>query len=242
MTCDHDKSTGITVAIETSVTHGSVAVGRDDRCLESQAFTGPLRHAVEFLPTLASLCDRHDISPSQIETVCVSAGPGSFTGLRIGITAARMLALANGCRVVPVPSLQATAQNALDSAQPPQHVAVVIDAKRRRVYANAFTLNEEGVYLPDFEPAEVDPNSFLADLRRDTAVLGEGVARHAEAVEASGLPILPPELATPRAAWVYQLGRRLAFNTPIIEPRSLVPTYVRLPEAEERWTQRHPAD
>ena len=128
------------LAIETSGASGSVAIGRGRNLLGAQRFTRPRAHAAEFLPSIETLCREHGIKPAEIAWVFVSAGPGSFTGLRIGITAARTLALAVGARIVALPTLEVIAQNALDLAEPPPRVAVMLDAKRARVYTATFSL------------------------------------------------------------------------------------------------------
>ncbi|MGB2984947.1 MAG: tRNA (adenosine(37)-N6)-threonylcarbamoyltransferase complex dimerization subunit type 1 TsaB [Phycisphaerae bacterium] len=238
------------LAFETSSAIGSVALGCGDEIIETRELSGPRRHAVEFLPTVDAICKAHAIEPASVRRVYVSSGPGSFTGLRIGITAARMIAFANGASLVGVPTLDVIAQNALfagqdenltDPAQPPGCVVVVLDAKRGRVYAAAF-VHKVNRYVPTCEPVEADPAQFLADHASrggPCAVMGEGVLYHRAAVEASGLPILPELLYPPRAGTVYRLGLARARQGEFSKPRTLIPTYVRLPEAEEKWQQRH---
>lgn len=240
------------LALETSGDMGSVALGRGAEVLETRLLGGPRRHAVEFLPTVAAICKAHAVEPATIRRVYVSSGPGSFTGLRIGITAARMIALAGGASVIAVPTLEVIAQNAALAAGeplglkpsacsvPPDRVVVVLDAKRGRVYAAAFVRRDNG-YAATGDPVEADPVSFLASQAaqgQSCAVLGEGIRYHLKAVEASGWPILPESLYRPRAETVYRLGLARAGEGRFDDRRTLVPTYVRPPEAEERWEQR----
>ncbi len=133
------------------------------------------------------------------------------------------------------------AQNAASDDSPPERVVAMVDAKRRRVYADAFVRDDSGVYGSVAEPMEVDPAAILAKQPAGCAVVGEGVAKYRDVVEKSGLRILPDSLGTPRAEVVYELGSRAAVAELPINPRDLVPTYVRLPEAEERWAQRQAA-
>jgi tRNA threonylcarbamoyladenosine biosynthesis protein TsaB len=225
------------LAFETSSAWGCVALGRGTGILGIRTFSAPRRHANEFLSAIDELCTEHAVAPNAVRFVYVSAGPGSFTGLRIGITAARAIALATGAKVVAVPSLEVVAQNAADAPTPPEQLAVILDAKRKRVYAATFTRREEA-YVPVTEPAEVDPAEFLAAQEPSCAVFGEGVAYHREAVEASGLPILPEEFHRPRAKTVYRLGTERARQGRFDDPRQLIPIYIRPPEAEEKWQQR----
>ncbi len=178
--------------------------------------------------------------PGQVGGVYVSSGPGSFTGLRIALTAARMLALATGASIVPVPTLEVIAQNAADAHQQPNRVAVILDAKRSRVYAAAFVRHHDR-YVCETGPVEADPSEFLAiqyALDPSSAVLGWGVFEHRESVEASGLVVLEESLHDPRAETVYRLGRWRADEGRFADRRTVVPIYVRPPEAEEKWAQR----
>jgi tRNA threonylcarbamoyladenosine biosynthesis protein TsaB len=225
------------LALETSGPLGSAALGRGGDILETRLLAEPRTHARDFLPSIDALCRAHSVRPEMVRRVYVSAGPGSFTGLRIGITAARMIALAGGVQVVAVPTLEVIAQNALGAAEPPEQVAVILDAKRGRTYAALFARSVDG-YAATGNPAEVDPRDFLSGRGPGWAVLGEGVACHREAVEASGLRVLPGSLWPPSASTVYRLGHSRAERGEFDDPHTLVPIYVRPPEAEEKWEQR----
>ena len=159
------------LAFETSGMQGSVALGRGAEILGAQAFTGPRTHAIEFLPAVNALCRLWAVTPSDIRWVYVSAGPGSFTGLRIGITAARIIAFATGARIMAVPTLEGIAQNALEVPDPPERVVVILDAKRSRVYAATF-VRRDGRYEPETEPVEADPVTYLAERARIPADAG----------------------------------------------------------------------
>ena len=225
------------LAFETSSAVGSVAIGRGAEVLESRTLSRPKAHAVEFLPTIKALCEAHQVEPTHIKRVYVSAGPGSFTGLRMGVTAARMIALGVGTRVVGVSTLEVIAQNALDADPPPSRVAVVLDAKRNRVYTAAF-VRRGGAYVAMSQAIEADPFQFLAAQPDDCAVLGEGVLYHRPAIETSNRRILPESLYRPRAETVYRLGFDRAERGEFSDPRTLVPTYIRPPEAEEVWERK----
>jgi tRNA threonylcarbamoyladenosine biosynthesis protein TsaB len=252
MSAGHENAA---LAIETSSASGSVAIGRGGQLLGAIRFTQPRAHAAEFLPSIDGLCREHRIKPDEIGYVFVSAGPGSFTGLRIGITAARTLALAIGARIVALPTLEVIAQNALDLPNAPPRVCVILDAKRSRVYTASFELqhnpdSQGGLkgckdvrlarwYAPLDQPHEADPIAYFTSLPRNCAVLGEGVLYHQAAVNGSSLRALPTELFPPRVETVYQLGLERAANGLFVAPRDLVPVYIRPPEAEEVWAARH---
>jgi len=226
------------LALETSGAHGGVALGRGPKILRTGAFSGPRRHATELLPLLEALCSSAAVEPRSLGRVYVSAGPGSFTGLRIGITVARMLALAAGAKIVAVPTLEVIAQNAAEALHPPDHLAVILDAKRKRAYAASFR-RTDALYAPTSAPAEINPDEFLSSQPPGCAIMGEGIAHHGAAVAASGLRVLPRHLHAPRCEVVYQLGSARAARGLFDDPRTLIPIYIRPPEAEEKWEQKH---
>ncbi len=227
------------LALETSSDIGSAALGLAGKVVDSVTLSGPRRHAAEFLPAIADLCSRRSVSPQALRTVFVSRGPGSFTGLRIGVTVARMLGFAGGVRVVTVPTLDVIAQNALDVPDRPSRLAVMVDAKRHHVYAALFAYRGDR-YETMAQPEEVAPEGFLNEHGgTGGAVVGDGASLHADAIHAAGWTVLPESLFRPRAETVFSLGAELEAAGSFTDYRSLVPTYIRPPEAEEKWRQRN---
>ncbi len=237
METENRRNPVYSLAFETSSSIGSVALGRDGEMLQAHTFTGSRKHAVEFLPAVADLCARHSVAPSAIRTIVVSSGPGSFTGLRIGITAARMLAMACDASIVSVPTLQVIAQNAATLPAPPKSVAVLLDAKRQRVFGAVFSLQGDA-YVPETEAAEWEPLRFLKAQGPACAVMGEGVTYHRHAVESSGLTVLPHSVDAPHAETLLRLGAARARQRLFEDRHTLIPLYVRPPEAEEKRLQR----
>lgn len=225
------------LALETSGAWGSVALGIGPELRATRSLAAPRQYAAEFLPTIEALCGTADVSPADIRFVFVSSGPGSFTGLRIGVTAARMIALAHDAQLVAVSTLEAIAQNAIDAVPTVEHVAVVLDAKRSNVYA-AWYRRIDSEMRPMAEAAEVEPFAFLSGLPADCVVIGEGVTYHRAAIERAGRSILPEPLWPSRAETVYRLGYAGAQAGRFIDRRNLIPVYIRPPEAEEKFAAR----
>jgi tRNA threonylcarbamoyladenosine biosynthesis protein TsaB len=234
------------VAIETTGRQGSVAVAGGDVILDVVRFAADLQHAVELMPAIDRLCRLVEWRPDQVEEIYVSAGPGSFTGCRIGVTAARALAQAIGAKIVRVPTVDVLACNALALDTPPEHVMVVLDAQRRQVYASVFDLVDDA-YVRRGEIQSGDPVRLLAGAPIPCGVLGEGIAYHRQAIEAwadaqgGGAVVLPESTWPAGADHVFRVGRRLALQGAYVSANQLVPIYIRLPEAEERWRQRRAA-
>ncbi len=229
------------LAFETSDTTSSMALGRGTEVLETRTLDEPMQHARLFLPTLAKLCKDFGVSPAHIRRIFVSVGPGSFTGLRVGIMTARIMGLCHDVDFIPVPTLEVIAQNALEADAVPQRVLVMLDAKRNHVYAGAFDRCDDG-FAAICEPTEADPVGFWSTYHtpqgRSCAVLGNGTLRYEELLTDAGATLLNHALALPRAQVVYGLGTAIAERNGAIQRRDLVPTYVRPPEAEEQWARR----
>lgn len=225
-------------ALETSGRVGSVAIARGPDVLAVSEFGANLRHAVELLPTLQRLCVTAGLPPSQLDEVYVSVGPGSFTGLRIGITAARTLAWSAGAAIVAVSTVDVIAQNALDHDPAPQALGVVLDAKRQRIFAAAMVKRGE-FYERTGDPREWSPAAFVASLPPGSGLMGEGVAYHRDSLRSPDVEVLPEALNRARAEVVHRLGYRRALVGQYDDVRMLVPVYIRPPEAEEVWQRKH---
>ncbi len=222
----------ISVAIETSGRIGGLAVGRADELLEAVELAATQRHASELMPMLDRLAQRHDFQPRHIGVVYVSIGPGSFTGLRIGVTVAKMLARTIGCRVVAVPTLDVVARNA-----PPNEneVAVCLNAKSGRSFTGFYKRLDDG-WERISEPALLAPPQIAEQGSEDFAILGDHLLPHDWP---RGVRLLDKALSVPRAEVVWELGRAMAQRGDFADAAALAPLYVRLPEAEEVWRRKN---
>jgi len=139
------------LAVETSSRIGSVAIALGEQILAEAAFSGPMRHSAELFPAIRSLLDRFSRKPQEIDHIYISVGPGSFTGLRIAVTMAKAMHLANPpqrTKIVAVDTLDVIAANAIDltAENPvqassderreasPEKIAAIIDAKRGQFF------------------------------------------------------------------------------------------------------------
>lgn len=226
--------------LDTSGRIGAVGLATAAGVVAGTHLPGTMRHAAELMPTLDGLLREQGWPADSLTDVFLTVGPGSFTGLRLGVSVARTLAWAAGARIVALPTLDVLARNALAISPPPPHVAVLLDAKRGQVFAACYAFDNGG-YVPVMDARLVEPGPFLSDCPRPLAVLGEGLPMHQEAVAASGAETLPPELWPGRAEHVFALGIEQARAGRYTPPGDLVPVYIRRPEMEERWEQRQAA-
>jgi tRNA threonylcarbamoyladenosine biosynthesis protein TsaB len=185
----------------------------------------PPGHSRELLPLVAELMEQAAVGWADVDGIAVGAGPGTFTGLRIGVATARALATAAGLPVHPVESLAALAAAA---APDEPRVLALIDAKRGELFAALF---EDGEHV--VEPFVARPEQLEERAGRELAgavAVGDGSLRFRENLEAAGVRVPPDgsELHVVRALHVC----RLAAEVPAQHPEGVLPTYIRDPDAE----------
>jgi tRNA threonylcarbamoyladenosine biosynthesis protein TsaB len=235
----------VSIAIETSCRHGGVALGISERLADKIDFDASSRHATHLVVRLRELLARQGLRAAQVNEVYVSAGPGSFTGVRVGITVARTLAQAvSGLRCVSVPSAYSVAQNAADLDW--RNLGVILDAKDELVYAQLFKRLDENKgpapagIGPAGEPAVMPLAEFIAHAPKPLTLIGEGLMYHKiDLAGWSDVTSADPSVYYPTAEGVWTVGRRLAAQGQFTEYHHLLPIYARRSEAERLWELRH---
>jgi tRNA threonylcarbamoyladenosine biosynthesis protein TsaB len=193
----------LTLAFDTATGVATSALVRDGEVLGERA-----SRAVRVLADAEELLETAGAEPRELSRLVVGTGPGSFTGVRMGLAAARGLAFALDLQLAGIPTLDALAAGA-PGALP------VIDAGRREVFT-----------LVDGAPAVTDPHELLVE--PGTACVGDGALRYREVLEALGADIPPKEseLHLPRTRFHVQLARDF------VDPETVEPLYLRVPDAE----------
>ena len=194
----------LTLAFDTATGVATSALVRDGEVLGERA-----SRAVRVLADAEELLEQAGAEPLELSRLVVGTGPGSFTGTRMGLAAARGLAFALNLQLAGVSTLDALAAGA-PGALP------VVDAGRREVFT-----------LVDGAPALAAPDELR--LKAATTCVGDGAVRYREVLEALGATIPPreSELHLPRARFHVELAR--AF----VDPETVEPLYLRLPDAEQ---------
>jgi tRNA threonylcarbamoyladenosine biosynthesis protein TsaB len=228
------------LAVETSGRVGSVAAGSGPQPAIERSFSSHRRHAVELLPTMKAICVQLGWEPASVTDLAISAGPGSFTGLRVGFAAARAWGRFSAARVWPVRTLEVISANLLPRGDREIEVVAMLDAKRGQVYAAICRcLSEQPpVVETRLGPGVYDPADLLAGAGRPFLALGEAfgfLPGLAQAVQQAGGQVVDSELWPARAHWVYRLAWPQLTSGRPPEVDTVLPVYIRLPEAEERW-------
>ncbi len=229
------------LAVETSSRMGSVAIGQAGRCLAQVEFTAGARHGVELIPSVDKLVGEANLSSNQIQVICVSSGPGSFTGLRVGFTFARCLAQVTGAKLVAVPSTEVVVANLavkLSDQSGPIDIAPILDAKRGQVYTAGFRW-QGGRMEKIRAECVVRPKDLMNSLARPLWITGEGIDYHRESFSGQdGVSFTDREYWLGRAENVLKIGAQMAAQDRFTPIDNFIPAYVRLPEAEEKWQLR----
>ncbi len=223
----------IVLGIETSSRVGSVALWREGAVVGERELAQGLNHGALLFGELAALHREAGVDPAALDLVAVGQGPGSYTGLRIGLTAARTAAYALGKPLLGVPSLDVAAENAPHGAD---RVAVVVDASRGQVYAALYE-RRSGRLGRQTPPRVVRPEEL--ELPAPCLVLGDALGRYGDALARPGVVFAAEGLWRPRAGALARLAAqrfRAGERQGLHEVEAL---YLRRPEAEDVWERRH---
>jgi tRNA threonylcarbamoyladenosine biosynthesis protein TsaB len=177
------------LALETTDRIGSVAATADDNPLAELMLDHTQRSAQSLLPAIDSLLKQVGWRPTDVQLVAVSIGPGSFTGLRVGVTAAKVFAYAVGAEVLGVNTLEAIAANCADTQH--NEVLVAIDAQRGEVVVQSFVRQTDGWFEAAAPEELLDADVWLA--RISPLPLGEGPGVRAD--QGSGFGVQGSESA-----------------------------------------------
>ena len=242
------------LALDTTTREGSVALVDRHHIVEERRGDAARSHAERLPGELVQLAGAHGLSVGGIDLFAVAAGPGSFTGLRIGIATIQGLALTTGRRIVAVSALEALAHSG--GTAPGTLVAAWMDARRQDVFTALYEITDAAVFSPERlveveGPSVGNPVATLSRWRsqiRDASVLfvGDGATLYADAIDIfsrdapAGWKMLPQTPLLAGAIGRMALARAERGDT--IDPAAVHPLYVRRPDAEverERKTVQH---
>ncbi len=241
------------LAIETTGKYGSASVIGDDGRVFSASSSEEMNHLKGMMTLIDEAIHEAGIEKTDLTHVAASVGPGSFTGIRIGVTTARVMSQMLGIPCIAVPTLQAMAERSLDKAisSGALYVASVINARRHQTYAGVY----EAVFTSDYEqssavPVMAEKQYMIEDLldelsgriadNEDAKVFftGDGIDAYRDIIESSlsaGSYLFADEdIRYQHAESVARIALRRARAGETLSYNELMPEYMRLAEAEQR--------
>ena len=224
------------LAIDTTGATLSVALLKDQTTLAEIFVNTGDNHSLHLLPAIKQMYGLADATPEMTDLFVCTLGPGSFTGVRIGVSTIKGLAMATGKPVVGFSTLEALAANMGPFSGT---ICPILDAQRGQIYAAAYEVDDSFIPQLRHETRLTDLESFLSLLQGNgrVAFLGPGAVKYADLINAM-LPeaiIAPLHYSTVRASVLGSLGLMKYHAGEILDSMTFTPLYLRLSEAERKF-------
>jgi tRNA threonylcarbamoyladenosine biosynthesis protein TsaB len=204
---------------------------------------GKLTHSETLLPHIEQVLKMAAVAKEELTGIAVSNGPGSFTGLRIGLAAAKAMSYVLGIPLVGVSTLQALAYQL---PAPGVRVMCLLDAQKGNAYVESYRWENNSLQVVDsVQVAKItDIVAACANMNEQVILLGDAVQKKvAGKLELpANVSVAPPHIVMPRAACVAMLGQAKLMAGETDNVMDLEPVYIRRSEAEVLWEKRHPEE
>ncbi len=233
------------LSIDTSSQVSSVAVLSAERVAAELSMQGALTHSETLMPHIGTALEMARVKKEELDGIAVSIGPGSFTGLRIGLAAAKMMAYALHIPLIAVPTLEALAHHTICEGV---RLVPMMDAQKGNVYAQEFVWEAgvDGLTLREMHPLVILPLSEvlagLAGAQQPVLLLGDAMQKKTSTPLPSGVRLAPIHARMPRAACVGLAALARLARGAVDDPVTIAPLYLRRSEAEVLWEKRHGAE
>jgi tRNA threonylcarbamoyladenosine biosynthesis protein TsaB len=224
----------LTLAFDTSSKTVAVAILKDDVIIYDTIINVDLNHSEVLLPAIDYACHQTRIKINEIDLFACTIGPGSFTGLRIGVSTLKGLMLATGKPAVGISSLAALALNVSKSSK---IICSVMDAGRGQVYIAYYRYNENGLLDQIGTEKTVDPREILHNQEQEIIFVGDGAIKYADILsntktkEINIASVLHQYI---RASSVAFLGRKKYDRNELLNAETFVPVYLRSADARKK--------
>ena len=228
------------LSCDCSAKSASCAISDGEKILASSFINVPLTHSQTLMPMISDMLKNSKISLGDINAFAVSAGPGSFTGVRIGISAVKGMALAGNIPCVPVSTLEAVAYNFLGRDV---LVCAVMDARAKQVYAALFRVKGSKVKRI-CEDKAVSIEELAGEIKKSRVkcpiiIAGDGAEVFFPAVEGkSGVVTADADNLYQKAVGVALCAFNKYKKGESVPPEQLLPIYLRLPQAERELKKK----
>ncbi|MBD5118926.1 MAG: tRNA (adenosine(37)-N6)-threonylcarbamoyltransferase complex dimerization subunit type 1 TsaB [Clostridiales bacterium] len=227
------------IALESSAITASVAVTEDGRLLAQSFQNSGLTHSATLMPMVADLLKNTGLTLDEMDVVAVAAGPGSFTGVRIGVAAAKGLAWPGDKPCAPCSTLESMAWQC---AHVGGEICAAMDARRNQVYCARFWA-ENGELTRLTQDRAIGLDELAEEVRvsgKLQTLVGDGAHLVQKALEEAGLPCapMPPHLIYQTAWGVARCALRLAREGGLVSAAAMAPSYHRLSQAERERLEK----
>ena len=219
------------LALETATDTCGVALLDDDRVAAETHLHRPRVHSERLTPLVEIVLQQADVEAAALDAVAVSMGPGSYTGLRIGVSTAKGWALATDAALVGVPTLAAYAAQVRPLVRDGDVICPLFDARRDEVYAAAYRATPDGL------DEQASATALTVDVLPDWIgsvdgwlwLVGDGgeKSRDALASVGAGCTVVPPDVVAPSAAWVGRRGQQRLTDDGPDDVATFEPLYVK---------------
>jgi tRNA threonylcarbamoyladenosine biosynthesis protein TsaB len=222
------------LALDTSTQSGSVAVSEDDVLLAEVAVTSVQTHAKRLMPAIEATLELAGLTIADCDGFAVTTGPGSFTGLRIGISTIKGLGFATKKPVTGVSTLEALVYQFTSF---PYLMCPLLDARKGQIYTALYECTGHMTWQRVIEDSAAEPRQWLEQIHQLCLFVGDGALVYGEMIrEALGDLALfaPPYMNRVRASVVAYIGLKQILDGKIADIGSLVPHYIRKSDAETK--------
>jgi len=228
------------LGIDTSTSCGAVGLIDDEQVLSDTLLNIPVTHSERLLGAIEFSLREARCSIEDVEGWAISLGPGSFTGLRIGVSTVKGLAFATGKPVAGMGTLDVLASQVSPT---PYLICPILDARKKEVYSAFYRYGEAGVLLRQSEDQVLRPEDLVKRINGQTILIGDGVRTYRDLLLRSlpSLAIFPAApLHIPHGSMVAKLGFELLKKGDHLNVSTFSPIYIRPSEAEVKWQETHP--
>ena len=227
------------LGIDTSTMAANVAVLEDDKLICEYTINTKKTHSQKLMPMIENMLKLSDLDIKEIDAIAICVGPGSFTGLRIGMATAKAMAHVNNIPLIGVNSLEILGAN-MDLCN--RNICSILDAQRNQVYMNKYILKDDKI--TELEEISIKPIDELLEKisssNEDWVLVGEAVYKYKEKIEEiSNITIpLPANNITKASTLCFVARDKMLANDQVYNCYNINPMYIRKSQAEEQYEEK----
>ena len=227
------------LGIDTSTMAANVAVLEDDKLICEYTINTKKTHSQKLMPMIENMLKLSDLDIKEIDAIAICVGPGSFTGLRIGMATAKAMAHVNNIPLIGVNSLEILGAN-MDLCN--RNICSILDAQRNQVYMNKYILKD--YKITELEEISIKPiDELLEEIsssNEDWVLVGEAVYKYKEKIEEiSNITIPSPANNITKARTLCFVARdKMLANDQVYNCYNINPMYIRKSQAEEQYEEK----